>query len=119
MHTPKTRSVSTARLLRALRKHEARLSGSPAGSLLGRVKWGCQLKARPPSFAFFLRGGGGISEPEERFLAGVVRRAFDLEGVPIRLHVRWVRVGWLGPGAAACRIEEPEERFGGRRAARV
>ncbi|KAI8465792.1 MAG: P-loop containing nucleoside triphosphate hydrolase protein [Monoraphidium minutum] len=83
------RRVPTARLLRALRKHAARLSGSPAGALLGRVKWACQLRARPPAFAFFLRGGSEVAQPEERFLANLVRRVFDLQGVPLRMHIRY------------------------------
>jgi predicted GTPase len=62
--------------------------GSPAGALLGRIKWGCQLRARPPAFAFFLRGGQEVTAPEERFLASLLRRLFDLEGVPLRLSVR-------------------------------
>jgi hypothetical protein len=85
---PSRRSVPTSRLLRALRKHEARLFGSPAGGLLARIKWGCQLRARPPAFAFFLRGGQAVTAPEERFLAGLLRRLFDLEGVPLRLTLK-------------------------------
>lgn len=99
--THTTHRVSTSRLLRALKKHEARLSGSPAGALLARVKWGCQLRPRPPTFAFFMRGGNEVGAPGERFLAGLLRRLFDLDGVPLRLHIR-CGAGGRGAARPAC-----------------
>jgi len=35
-----------------------------------------------------------VGAPGERFLANMVRRLFDMEGVPLRLHIRCV--GFLG-----------------------
>jgi predicted GTPase len=47
------------------------------------------VKARPPTFAAFVRGSESISEPGSRFLASSIRKQLGFEGVPLRLLFRY------------------------------
>jgi GTPase len=55
----------------------------PAGV---RYRYATQVAAGPPTFVVF--GGGPPDASYRRFIASRLRRAFDLEGVPIRLRFR-------------------------------
>ncbi|KAF8067139.1 der [Scenedesmus sp. PABB004] len=84
------RRVSSWRLRAALAKQSLRFYGSGgSGALLGRVKWAAQLKARPPTFVLLLRGADEVDEGGQRFLANVLRASLHLEGVPLRLYLRY------------------------------
>jgi len=83
------RRAGTSAVRRALDRCAARLAGSPAGAAVGRVKWAAQIKARPPTFALSLRGARPLVGGAERFLAGALREGLGLEGVPVRVSVRY------------------------------
>lgn len=51
-----------------------------------RFRYGTQVSAGPPTFVLF--GGRSPGATYERFLENRLRRAFELEGVPIRLRFR-------------------------------
>lgn len=80
--------VSTNRLIRSLRQLEIPMTGSPGGNLLGRIKWCSQVKTRPPTFAFLMRGVKELDKQQERFLVNTLRDLFDLQGIPLRTYVR-------------------------------
>lgn len=78
------------RLRALLAKHSLRFYGSGgAAALLQRVKWASQLKARPPTFVMLLRGAAEVDEGGARFLANLLRQSLGLQGVPLRLHLRY------------------------------
>jgi GTPase len=52
----------------------------------GRVRYATQVASGPPAFVLF--GTKAPAAPYRRFLEGRLRRAFDLDGVPIRLTFR-------------------------------
>lgn len=51
-----------------------------------RYRYGTQVSAGPPTFVLF--GGRPPGHTYERFLENRLRRAFDLDGVPVRLRFR-------------------------------
>lgn len=79
-------------------------SGGGPTSVLASVRYATQVKARPPTFAFFLGGSkrrervsrGG--KPKDRaarvpnsvakFLRGAIKSSFGLQGIPVRVHFR-------------------------------
>jgi hypothetical protein len=85
--------VSAYKLRASLAKHALRFYGTGgSASLLSRVKWASQLKPRPPTFVLLLRGSDEVDEGGTRFLANVLRQSCGLQGVPLRLYLRWVCV---------------------------
>lgn len=82
LHERWSRRVPTAEVNRVLQDAQGeRLA--PGGA---RYRYGTQVATGPPSFVLF-----GGAEPEasyRRFLENRLRRAFGLEGVPIRLRFR-------------------------------
>jgi GTPase len=61
-----------------------------------RFRYGTQVSAGPPSFVLF---GGRAPDPSyRRFLENRLRRAFDLQGVPVRIRFR-PRKGARGAGS--------------------
>jgi len=61
-----------------------------------RIRYGAQIKTRPPTFAIFANRPKLVGEGYRRYLANELRRAFELPGVPLRFMVR-------GSKAAAAR----------------
>ena len=53
-----------------------------------KIRYGTQVKARPPTFALWVNNIEALPESYERYLAGSLREVFDLEGVPIRFLLR-------------------------------
>ena len=53
-----------------------------------KPRYMAQMKARPPTFVLMASRGDDMPEGYKRYLINGVREAFDLKGVPIRLHVR-------------------------------
>lgn len=83
--------VSSHKLRATLAKHSVRFYGTGGtASLLQRIKWAVQLKARPPTFVLLLRGAAPVDESGQRFLSNMLRQTLKLQGVPLRLHLRWV-----------------------------
>uniref|UniRef100_A0A383WHR0 GTPase Der n=1 Tax=Tetradesmus obliquus TaxID=3088 RepID=A0A383WHR0_TETOB len=82
--------VSSHKLRASLAKHALRFygTGGTAG-LLQRVKWATQLKPRPPTFVLLLRGSEEVDEGGQRFLANLLRQSVGLQGVPLRLYLRY------------------------------
>ncbi|KAF6253477.1 hypothetical protein COO60DRAFT_1643110 [Scenedesmus sp. NREL 46B-D3] len=82
--------VSAYKLRASLAKHALRFYGAGgSASLLSRIKWASQLKPRPPTFVLLLRGGDEVDEGGQRFLANVLRQTCGLQGVPLRLYLRY------------------------------
>jgi GTPase len=82
-HERWSRRVPTARVNEVLQEAQAQRP-PPRGT--PRFMYGTQVSAGPPTFVLF---GGRAPDPGyRRFLENRFRRAFDLQGVPIRLRFR-------------------------------
>lgn len=80
--------VSTAKLNKWL---DFVTSAHPAPMVKGRrirLKYMTQVKTRPPTFAVFASQADELPDSYRRYLINQLRKDFDLEGVPIRIHVR-------------------------------
>ncbi|MEE8279878.1 MAG: ribosome biogenesis GTPase Der, partial [Alphaproteobacteria bacterium] len=53
-----------------------------------KLRYMTQVKARPPTFVLFASRPADLPESYLRYLANGLRDAFDLPGVPLRLHLR-------------------------------
>ncbi len=53
-----------------------------------KPRYMAQIKSRPPTFVLMASRGSQMPEQYKRYLVNGIREAFDLQGVPIRLHVR-------------------------------
>lgn len=53
-----------------------------------KPRYMAQIKSRPPTFVLIASRGHQMPEQYKRYLVNGLREAFDLQGVPIRLHVR-------------------------------
>ncbi len=53
-----------------------------------KPRYMAQIKSRPPTFVLIASRGDQMPEQYKRYLVNGLREAFDLPGVPIRLHVR-------------------------------
>jgi len=53
-----------------------------------KLRYVTQASARPPTFVAFGSRAGSIPESYRRYLLNGLREAFDLVGVPVRLHLR-------------------------------
>jgi GTP-binding protein len=64
---------------------------NPPPSVQGkRIKprYMAQIKARPPTFVLIASRGDQMPEQYKRYLVNGLREAFELPGIPIRLHVK-------------------------------
>jgi GTP-binding protein len=80
--------VPTSQLNRFL---EGALSRHPPPAVSGRrvrVRYMTQAKSRPPTFALFGNQLDGLPESYLRYLQNEIRKAFGLQGVPIRFALR-------------------------------
>jgi GTP-binding protein len=89
VHQTWNRRVPTAALNRWL-EAATRAHPTPLTTLKQRVKlrYATQPKARPPTFVIFSTRPGDLPEAYMRYLTNSLRDAFDLDGVPIRIHLR-------------------------------
>ena len=53
-----------------------------------KLRYMTQPKTRPPTFVIFSTRPGDLPEAYMRYLANGLRETFDLDGVPIRIHLR-------------------------------
>lgn len=53
-----------------------------------RIRYGSQVKARPPTFVLFANQPGALPDDYLRYLVNGLRQAFDLPGTPIRMSLR-------------------------------
>jgi GTP-binding protein len=63
----------------------------PPPAVAGRrikLRYATQAKARPPTFVLFCSRPKDLPESYERYLVHDLREHFDLEGVPVRIHLR-------------------------------
>lgn len=95
VHRRWSRRASTAEVNRVVQEAQAERA-PPRES--GRYLYATQVAAAPPTFVLF--GGRAPGAPYRRFLESRLRRAFGLEGVPIRLRFRPRRRRGRGPGPA-------------------
>ena len=61
-----------------------------------RIRYVTQTKARPPTFLFFANRPDAVPDAYQRYLAGGLRDAFGLKGVPLRLSFRKSRNPYTG-----------------------
>jgi GTP-binding protein len=54
-----------------------------------RIAYGVQTGHSPPRFEFFLRGGDGRMDTFRRYVVNELRGAFEFQGVPIDVHLRY------------------------------
>lgn len=83
------RRISTGKLNRwlaeAVERHPPPLSHGRRINL----KYATQIKTRPPTFALFTSSKvKDLPESYKRYLSNSLRDAFDMQGTPIRLHIR-------------------------------
>jgi GTP-binding protein len=83
VHRSWMRRVPTAEVNRVL---ETATSAHPPPRRSGRVLYGTQVTAGPPTFVLF--GAGEPIPSYRRYLENALREAFRLDGVPIRLRFR-------------------------------
>jgi GTP-binding protein len=91
VHAAWTRRVSTADVNRVLL---AAQEANPAPRGFGRIKYGTQVSAGPPTFVLFGMPFPGASY--QRYLESSLRRAFGFDGVPIRASFRGRERGRAG-----------------------
>jgi GTP-binding protein len=53
-----------------------------------RIRYGAQIKTRPPTFALFVSKPAALPESYARYLVNGLRDDFDMPGVPIRIVMR-------------------------------
>ena len=87
-HEKWNKRVSTSKLNNWLREITAK-TPPPASSIhRSKLKYMTQVNSRPPSFVIFSTRISDIPESYKRFLTNQLRKAFELEGTPIRLQFR-------------------------------
>ena len=67
------------------------LDKHPAPSVAGRrlkIRYGAQIKARPPTFSLFCNMPDDLPDSYIRYLENELRHSFNLPGVPIRMYLR-------------------------------
>lgn len=87
-HDQWNRRLSTGVLNRWL---EAAVTRHPPPAPQGRrvrMRYITQAKARPPTFVIFVSKPSALPDSYTGYLMNDLREAFDLQGVPIRIHLR-------------------------------
>jgi GTP-binding protein len=77
------RRIPTAEVNRVLEKATA-AHPPPRGA--GRIRYGTQVTAGPPTFVLF--GAARVIPSYERYLENTLREAFGFQGIPVRLRLR-------------------------------
>ena len=80
--------ISTARLNRWLEEVQY---GHPPPAVAGRrirLKYITQVKSRPPTFSVQCSRPDALPESYTRYLVNSIRREFELDATPIRMHMR-------------------------------
>jgi GTP-binding protein len=83
VHAAWSRRVPTSEVNRVL---QAAVGSNPPPRAAGRIRYGTQVSAGPPSFVLF--GTGDPGPTYRRFLENSLRGAFGFDGVPVRLSFR-------------------------------
>jgi len=53
-----------------------------------KLRYGTQIKTRPPTFAMFVNNKYDMPDSYQRYLVNQLREEFDMAGVPIRFFLR-------------------------------
>jgi GTP-binding protein len=88
IHAIWNRRVTTSKLNRWL---ESIVEHHPPPAVSGRrvkLRYGTQIKSRPPTFVLFTSRPDDLPEAYMRYLVNSLRKVFELPGVPIRLSLR-------------------------------
>jgi GTP-binding protein len=88
-HKVWNKRISTAKINRWL--EEALAQHPPPALDRGRrirIRYGTQVKARPPTFVLFTSKPDQLPDSYTRYLVNSLRETFELPGVPIRVHLR-------------------------------
>lgn len=83
LHERWGRRVTTSKINEVLERSQAE---RPAPRGVGRYRYATQVSSGPPTFVVF--GGRAPDGAYRRFLEARIRRAFDLDGTPVRLKFR-------------------------------
>ncbi len=81
----------------------AMVEGHPPPVVQGRrlrLRYITQVKARPPTFALWTSRPAELPDSYLRYLVNGLREAFDLPGVPVRLHLRKGKNPYAAGGAS-------------------
>jgi GTP-binding protein len=87
-HARWRRELPTPALNRWLREAIETHSPPMVGGRRLKFRYMTQTSARPPTFTVFSNMPGKVPESYTRYLLNSLRAAFDLDGVPLRLHLR-------------------------------
>jgi GTP-binding protein len=87
-HARWCRELATPALNRWLREAIETHSPPMVGGRRLKFRYMTQTSARPPTFTVFSNMPGKVPESYTRYLMNSLRAAFDLDGVPLRLHLR-------------------------------
>jgi GTPase len=84
----RSRRVPTGELNRFVQQITAEHPPKSPGRRAVRVLYAAQIGTEPPAFVFFTNVATEFHFSYQRYLINRLREKFDLEGTPIRLHVR-------------------------------
>lgn len=84
----RSRRVPTGELNRFVQQITAENPPRSPGRRAVRVLYAAQVGTEPPTFVFFTNVATEFHFSYQRYLVNRLREQFDLEGTPIRLHVR-------------------------------
>jgi GTPase len=82
------RRIPTPRLNRLLAEAQERHPPPLVAGRRLRMRYATQVNVRPPTFALFASKPGDLPDSYRRYLTNLLRDAFDLPGVPIRMMLR-------------------------------
>jgi predicted GTPase len=80
--------VNTGKINRMLEQLRAERTQTSSKDVIARIKYMCQIKARPPSFVAFLSGSSPVPESGIKHLAQSIRERLGFDGIPVRLWMR-------------------------------
>ncbi len=92
LHEAAGRRIPTAELNRWLKsatdRHEPAMAQKGSRKRPLKFFYATQTGTRPPSFVLFCTEPAAVKTAYKRFLENRLREAFDLDGTPVRLHLR-------------------------------
>lgn len=80
--------ISTSQLNRFLEEAVAAHSPPQVHHHPVRLYYATQIRVRPPTIAVFTNTPDGVTTAYQRYLTNRLRERFDLEGTPVRVHVK-------------------------------
>ncbi len=88
IHEVWNRRISTGELNRWFAEITARHPPPAVAGRRIRLRYITQASSRPPTFVAFCSRPDALPESYKRYVVNELRRAFDIAGIPIRLHLR-------------------------------